>query len=87
VNAACLAGTEERRSRSWPRPLLRPLTTFARWLTRDTHEAEDLVQEAFARALKAFQDFSREQTFVHGLFRIVRNTFLSRDRMLRPCVG
>jgi RNA polymerase sigma-70 factor (ECF subfamily) len=58
-------------------PLLRPLYNFARWLTRDTHEAEDLVQEAFARALKGFSGFQPGTNFRAWMFRIVRNTFLS----------
>lgn len=58
-------------------PLLRPLFNFARWLTRDTHEAEDLVQEAFARALKGFSGFQPGTNFRAWMFRILRNTFLT----------
>jgi RNA polymerase sigma factor (sigma-70 family) len=30
---------------------------LARWLTRDTHDAEDIVQEAYTRAYKRFSTF------------------------------
>jgi RNA polymerase sigma-70 factor (ECF subfamily) len=58
-------------------PLLKPLYNFARWLTRDTHEAEDLVQEAFTRALKGFGGFQPGTNFRAWMFRILRNAFLS----------
>jgi RNA polymerase sigma-70 factor (ECF subfamily) len=52
---------------------------LARWLLRDEHEAEDLVQEAYVRALKSFPTF-------HGadgrpwFLAIVRNCCFSRLR-------
>jgi len=58
-------------------PLFRPLYNFARWLTRDTHEAEDLVQETYAKALKGFSGFQPGTNFRAWMFRILRNTFLS----------
>jgi DNA-directed RNA polymerase specialized sigma24 family protein len=38
-------------------PLLRALYNLAHWLTPDPHEAEELVQEAYTRALKGFSGF------------------------------
>jgi RNA polymerase sigma-70 factor (ECF subfamily) len=58
-------------------PLLRPLYNFAHWLTRDHHEAEDLVQDAYIRALKGFSSFQPGTNFKAWMFRIVRNTFLT----------
>ena len=58
-------------------PLLRPLYNFAHWLTRDHHQAEDLVQETFARALKGFSSFQQGTDFRAWMFRILRNRFLS----------
>ena len=58
-------------------PLLRRLYNFARWLTRDEGEAEDLVQETYTRALKGFGSFKPETDFTAWMFRILRNAFLT----------
>jgi RNA polymerase sigma-70 factor (ECF subfamily) len=48
-------------------------------LTRDTHEAEDLVQETYLKACKAFAGFEvREFGIRPWLIRIMHNTFLNR---------
>jgi RNA polymerase sigma-70 factor (ECF subfamily) len=55
---------------------------LARWLMRDEQEAEDMLQQAYLRALKSFNAF-------HGtegrpwLLTIVRNSCYSRLRQLR----
>jgi RNA polymerase sigma-70 factor (ECF subfamily) len=59
------------------------LYNFARWLTRDETEAEDLVQEAFAKALRGFPSFSPGTDFRAWIFRILRNTFLTSRTGLR----
>jgi RNA polymerase sigma factor (sigma-70 family) len=46
---------------------------LARWLTRDRHEAEDIVQEACLRALRGFANFRGEDGRA-WLLTIVRNT-------------
>ena len=58
-------------------PLLRQLYNFAHWLSRDPHEAEDLVQEAYMRALKGFSSFQPGTNFRAWMFRILRNVFLT----------
>ena len=58
-------------------PLFDSLYNFARWLTHDTEEAEDLVQEAFRKALKGFPSFQQGTNFRAWMFRILRNTFLT----------
>jgi RNA polymerase sigma-70 factor (ECF subfamily) len=58
-------------------PLLDPLYNFARWLSGDTDEARDLVQETFAKALKGLGTFKEGTNFRAWMFRILRNTFLT----------
>ncbi len=38
-------------------PLFDQLYNFARWLARNTEEAEDLVQETYVKGLKGFSSF------------------------------
>lgn len=58
-------------------PLLDPLYNFARWMCNDADEAQDLVQETFAKALKALSSFREGTNFRAWMFRILRNTFLT----------
>lgn len=58
-------------------PLFDSLYNFARWLARDETEAEDLVQEAFSKALRGFASFTPGTDFRAWIFRILRNTFLT----------
>ena len=46
---------------------------LARWLTRDRHDAEDIVQEACLRALRGFENFRGDDGRA-WLLTIVRNT-------------
>src|SRR5271168_232058 len=58
-------------------PLFPSLYNHAFWLTRDQAEAEDLVQETFSKALRAFDSFQSGTNFKAWAFRILRNTFLT----------
>jgi RNA polymerase sigma-70 factor (ECF subfamily) len=64
-------------------PHLDAAYNLARWMTRNEHDAEDVVQEAFLRALRFFGGF-------HGgnarawLLAIVRNTCYDWLRRHRP---
>ena len=58
-------------------PLFDPLYNFACWLTHDRNEAEDLVQETYAKALKGFSSFQTGTNFRAWIFRILRNAFLN----------
>lgn len=58
-------------------PLLDSLYNFACWLAKDRTDAEDLVQETYAKALKNFSSFQQGTNFRAWIFRILRNTFLN----------
>jgi len=64
-------------------PLFRRLYNFARWLTQDASEAEDLVQEACMKALKGFGSFRQGTNFRAWMYRILRNTYLTSRAGLR----
>ena len=67
-------------------PLFDQLYNFARWLTHDTAEAEDLVQETYAKALRGFSSFQEGTNFRAWIYRILRNSFLSSRTGLRTMV-
>src|SRR5580704_19713957 len=58
-------------------PLFDSLYNFARWIARDSDDAEDLVQETYLKALRGFASFQPGTNFRAWIFRILRNTFLS----------
>src|SRR5580693_280522 len=58
-------------------PLFDQLYNFAHWLTGDRTDAEDLVQETYAKALKGFKSFEQGTNLRAWMCRILRNTFLT----------
>jgi len=58
-------------------PLFDQLYNFAHWLTGAQADAEDLVQETYARALKGFGSFAAGTDLRAWMYRILRNTFLT----------
>lgn len=68
-------------------PLFDQLYNFARWLTQDTAEAEDLVQETYAKALRGFSSFQVGTNFRAWMYRILRNSFLSSRTGLKTTVA
>lgn len=67
-------------------PLFDSLYNFARWLAADRDEAEDLVQETYAKALRGFASFEQGTNFRAWMFRILRNTFLTSRTGLKATV-
>lgn len=67
-------------------PLFDSLYNFARWLANDRDEAEDLVQETYAKALRGFSSFEQGTNFRAWMFRILRNTFLTSRAGLKSTV-
>jgi RNA polymerase sigma-70 factor (ECF subfamily) len=69
-------------------PLFDQLYNFARWLTHNAPEAEDLVQETYVKALRGFSGFQLGTNFRAWMFRILRNTFLtSRTGLKSPAMS
>ena len=64
----------------WPH--LRSAYNFARWLVRNDHDAEDIVQESFVKALAGLDGFRGGDARV-WLLAIVRNTAMNLLRRRR----
>jgi len=58
-------------------PHFERLYSFAGWLTQDRQEAEDLVQETYAKALRGFSSFQPGTNFRAWIYKILRNAFLT----------
>jgi RNA polymerase sigma-70 factor, ECF subfamily len=63
-------------------PVFDSLYNFARWLARNSNDAEDLVQETCLKALRSFHSFQAGTNFRAWIFQILRNTFLSSSSKL-----
>jgi RNA polymerase sigma-70 factor (ECF subfamily) len=62
---------------------LEALYGFAVALTRDKTEAEDLVQETYLRAVRAFSKLAPDSNLKSWLFAIMRNAWLNKLRHAR----
>jgi RNA polymerase sigma-70 factor (ECF subfamily) len=64
-------------------PLFDQLYNLAHWLTGERADAEDLVQETYAKALKGVRSFQEGTNLRAWMFKILRNTFLTSRSGLR----
>jgi RNA polymerase sigma-70 factor (ECF subfamily) len=58
-------------------PHFERLYNLAHWLTHDRQEAEDMVQETYAKTLNGFSSFQPGTNFCAWIYRILRNAFLT----------
>jgi RNA polymerase sigma-70 factor, ECF subfamily len=68
-------------------PHFASLFNFACWLTQDRAVAEDLVQEAYMKALKGFPSYQQGTNFRAWIYRILHNTFLTSQTGLKTHVS
>src|ERR1700722_10330678 len=64
-------------------PHLAAAYNLARWMTRNDHDAEDVVQEAYLRAFRSFDSFHGGDTRP-WLLAIVRNTSITSLKRRSP---
>jgi RNA polymerase sigma-70 factor, ECF subfamily len=68
-------------------PLFARLYNFAHWLTQERASAEDLVQEAYMKALRGFSSFKQGTNFRAWMYKILRNTFLTTQAGLKASIS
>lgn len=56
---------------------MQSLYNLAIWLCRDEHQASDLMQETFLRAIRGRKSFQRGTNFKAWLFTILKNCFFN----------
>jgi len=74
------AGSAQERFESEALPFLSQLYGAALRLTRNPADAEELVQETFLRAFRAFNQFEEGTNLKAWLYKILTNTFISSYR-------
>ncbi len=83
LNARRRASSDHEAFERYVVPELAALLRVAQSLTRNSHDAEDLVQDTILRAFKAISSFDGAHPRA-WLFTILRNTHINRNRRQRP---
>ena len=83
MDSSADSGEKIRRFEAVVLPHLDSAYNLARWMTRNTSDAEDVAQEAMMRAFRFFDTFRGEDARV-WLLTIVRNTYLTWVRRQMP---
>src|ERR1700676_4011447 len=58
-------------------PVMDSAYNLARWLARNDHDAEDLLQDTYMKAFRNFHSFQAGTNFRAWMYCILRNTFLN----------
>jgi RNA polymerase sigma-70 factor (ECF subfamily) len=61
-------------------PFVDALYNTAYRMTRNSEDAEDLVQESYLKAYRYYDKFEEGTNFKAWLFKIMKNTFINNDR-------
>ena len=83
LGSSAMTETPEQRSARFERdalPFLDQLFSAAMRMTRNPADAEDLVQEAFAKAFASFEQFTEGTNLKAWLYRILTNTYINTYR-------
>ena len=64
--------------------ILPDMRAFARFLTRDPTDADDIVQEAVMRGLRSYKTFDLDTNIKAWMFCIIRNAHINSLRRTRP---
>jgi len=80
-----MAKTDSKQQRGWDfeaaaMPFVDALYNTAYRMTRNTEDAEDLVQETYFKAYRYYDKFQEGTNFKAWLFKILKNTFINNYR-------
>ncbi|MFQ3587864.1 MAG: RNA polymerase sigma factor, partial [Fimbriimonadaceae bacterium] len=78
------SGKDYKQFESMVRDTKRRAYSMALQLTRNTSEAEDLVQETYVKAWRGFDTYTPGRPFLNWLLRIMQRAYLDQRRRENP---